>query len=541
MIKISKKEYENYLKFQKISDQSSSNEATIKALTNAISSLSNEVDSLNKKVKDLEAENAYLKELARYRAIQKFCKKSDNYEQLSLFDDAEATHAEAELEEKIEEDKVVSVNGYKRKNNKKKNLVNDENNFETVIKDVTIDDPKYVDIHADKIVRKLQFQPAKYRIEEIHYHTYSYLDQDGNKKVVVATRNIDPFGKSMVSTKLVSKIIYDKVILSIPLYRQEQEFSKNGINLSRQDMSNYFYKAYDILEPLGKRLETEVKASEVIRSDETTLNILNFTDESMKKGKLSASNSYVWVFSNGIGSHQASLYKVGPTRSREVFVNFFGEEKHRYLHVDGYSGYEGIKNVEIVPCMAHVRRKFCDAYKLSKSKNSICADIIKKLDLIFFNDKEIRNKFVDDYDQIRISREQFIRPLFDDFFKTIEEVSLTVLEKSKLGNAIAYALGRKKNAYNFFKDGRLELSNNASERKVKDFVIGRKNWLFANTEEGAEKTCLMYSILRSACDNNLKPFEYLNYLLENIDSTKKQNMDDFVPRSKKIPDEIRLD
>lgn len=137
-----------------------------------------------------------------------------------------------------------------------------------------------------------------------------------------------------------------------------------------------------------------------------------------------------------------------------------------------------------------------------------------------------------------------MKPLVDDLFKLLNDYASKGLKKSLFMKAVNYSLNLEKDAYNIFLDGRLELSNNASERKVKDFVIGRKNWLFSNTSKGAEVTCLLYSVVRTAVDNNLDPFKYLNYIFNTIGTytnPKEFNIDDYVPWSEKLPQEIRLD
>ena len=490
----------------------------------------------------LKAQIDYLTQLLKLRVIDKFAQKSETYEQLSLFDDVELNKEIEELEQKINEEESQKVAGYVR--TKKKNLVNEDLNLPVSVVEVTMDDPDLIDINEDKVVRELMYEPPKFYIRETRYHVYKKKLPDGSSTLVSKDKAVRPFGKSMISSELVSKIIYDKVYLSLPLYRQEKDLALQGINLSRQDMSNLVYKAADILKPISERIDQVVNESSITRSDETTLKVIKVADKDLKV-KTTKTKSYVWVYSTGFGETPATSYKLGPTRSRTSLLSFLDSSKPRFLHCDGYTSYRNVPNLTIVPCFTHMRREFANILKVKTcNSQSEATIVVKAFDSIFHTDNIIRKKYKNDFEKIKEERLKLMKPLVDDLFKLLNDYASKGLKKSLFMKAVNYSLNLEKDAYNIFLDGRLELSNNASERKVKDFVIGRKNWLFSNTSKGAEVTCLLYSVVRTAVDNNLDPFKYLNYIFNTIGTytnPKEFNIDDYVPWSEKLPQEIRLD
>lgn len=398
----------------------------------------------------------YYEELLKLRNKEKFTKKSESALE-PLFDEFELDKSMFDIEEKIEKQEEITVSSYKKRKKKKPNLVNEYNkNIPTERIDITSDDKSLVDINSDEITKRLVVIPRQFKILEIHLHQYKkVLDDESSKIIRPNNPYINPLGKTMVSTSLVSMIITNKTINSLPLYRQEQDFKREGINLTRQDMSNYVYQANDIVSSVVDKIKEYVINSEITRSDETPLNIINKDGKKLEGN----TNSYVWILSSGRGYYPSPLYTLGPERGKEERINLL-------LH----------------KC--------------------------------------------------------------NELFSYIQEQYDKCLTKSSIGRDLSYALNCKDGFMNIFTDGRLELDNNASERKVKMFVIGRKNWLFANTIKGAEVSCNLYSLLRTAVENNLKPFEYLTYLLDTLGPlNEKERIDkanDLLPWSNQLPDYIKL-
>ena len=218
--------------------------------------------------------------------------------------------------------------------------------------------------------------------------------------------------------------------------------------------------------------------------------------------------------------------------------------KTRFLQSDGYNAYSNIPNVTNVYCLAHIRRKFYALIDKKTKQDSPSKIIVSKIDKIYYIDNSINDTYKDDYKIIKEARIKLLLPECEELFDYIKIQKDKCLVNSSIGRAISYALNCKDGFMNLFKDGRLELDNNASERKVKMFVIGRKNWLFANTIKGAKVSCGLYSLLRTAVENNLKPFEYLTLLLDKLGPLNEKERlniaNDLLHWSKNLPDYIKL-
>lgn len=487
--------------------------------------------ALEEILKEKEAYIAHLEELLKLKNNEKFCKKSETQDSIyPLLDDIETSNKIGELEEKIA-NTPETITKEKPKKVKSRNFVNDIDESLLPVEEVhmTIEKEGYRDINSDEIVKRLIYIPAQYKILKIVIHKYEVIE-NGERKIVRAENTMEnPLGKTNVSSSLVSHIIYDKIVKSLPLYRQEKDLNTNGIPISRQCMANFIYKASEIIEPIFEGIKNEVKNAEFNRSDETPLLIIN----NGKVRKSASSNCYVWVFSTCKKYNPATIYCAG-TRQRSVLTDFFGMDKKRYIMSDAYEAYIGVENVKNVFCLAHLRRKFTDVVKVD-NKNSYATHVINLIAKIYENDNAIRVSCGNNFEAIKEQRNQIVKPLYDELFDFIEKINETVIPKSPLGKACAYGLKHKDGYFNVFEDGCLEIDNNASERKVKDFVIGRKNWLFSNTEDGAKITCQLYSILRTAIDNNLNPESYLNYLIDTLGNDQSiKDFTDFMPWSNKM-------
>lgn len=474
-----------------------------------------EIEEKDVKIKILEQAQLMMKMRAFARK-----KDQDKDDPMPLFDDIELTNKEDEAYSKIEDDAAYTrVTGYKRK--KKKNFVNLENlDLKTEVVDHKSDDSALTPINSYESVKILCVIPKTYFIQEHRFHKYK--NEDG-EIVMIKGDYVNPLGKINVSTGFVANVIVDKVIKSLPLYRQEKVLNNEGLDISRMDLSNYCTKAYEICEPVIKTIEDYIKAAQVCRSDETPLKIIE-----LKNAPNSKTNSYVWAFSTGLGYKPATIYKVGPTRGYEVIKDFFGS-KQRYLESDFYSAYTKneklSKNVSItnVFCMAHARRRFTDITKSIKVpiKSQIHL-IITLFNKIYKVEKEISKEITfgkgtpEYFDDLKNRRLEKIKPIFDTLYQVVESELNTKQLFGEYHKALDYTFKIKEGVYNILKDGRLELDNNGSERKVKDFVIGRKNWLFSNTTSGAVITCGLYSLLRTAVENGLKPLPYLDHLLNKL-------------------------
>jgi transposase len=310
-----------------------------------------------------------------------------------------------------------------------------------------------------------------------------------------------------------------------------------GIELSRQTLANWMiHGSNDWLNILYSRMHEYLIKQDIIHADETTLQVLN------EPGRAATTNSYMWLFRTGRTGPAIVMYEYQTTIASKHPCKFLTGFKG-YIHADGYAGYNNIPDVKIVGCWAHARRKFDEALKAMPDK-SIISSVAAKEGLDYCNKLfEIERKLVDLTDEERYEKRlEQSKPVLGAFFVWLNIKSKQVLPKSAFGMAITYCRNQWHKLEGFLLDGRLEIDNNRGERSIKPFVIGRKNWLFSNSQKGATASAVIYSIIEIAKENQLNPFLYLTYLFEQLPNTDRediQKLDALLPWSKDLPDSCR--
>ena len=346
----------------------------------------------------------------------------------------------------------------------------------------------------------------------------------------------------MACNELIAHTLVLKYQYAMPLYRQETYFDMMGATLSRQTLCNWTMSAANALEPIYSHMKQELLTRDYIQADETTLKVIN------DDGKDSKSKKYMWLYMSATDLKPVILYDYQSTRSSSCPKNFLGDFKG-YLQTDGYNGYNSVSNAKRVYCLAHIRRYFhniivdLDEEALKNSKGVIGFNYCEK---IYNLEKELRETYSSDenYYDIRFKiRNEKLSSIIDDFINYVDIEIKDALAKSALGKALAYAKNHLPGFKNVLKDGSLEVDNNAAERAIKSFVIGRKNFLFANTAKGATSSSTIYSIVETAKANKLAVEKYLVYLFNNlldIDINDSKSLDNLMPWSSIIPEDIKI-
>ena len=386
----------------------------------------------------------------------------------------------------------------------------------------------------DVLRRELTVIPVQYKVTEHVQTVYScrYCEQTGTRTPMVKAKVPAPViaGSGMASPSLVAHIANQKYCLALPLYRQEQELSRRDMTISRQTMANWLiYVSEHWLSPIYQMLKAQLIAAEVLHADETTVQVLK------EEGKKPESKSYMWLYRTGCDTDRPIvLYEYQPNRKHENAKQFLAGFSG-YLHSDGYGAYHNLPpGIIPVGCWAHVRRKFADILKSLPDYNkpgSIPMRGEAYCDALFALEDEYAGMTFERRQEARQIRS---KPVMDEFFSWAEasQSSIFATPRSVTGKALAYALGERNYLENVLLDGRLELSNNRAERSIRPFTVGRKNWIFSNTERGATASSVIYSIVETAKESRLKPYEYLKYIFEiapNID------MDDPVAAQALLP------
>ena len=389
----------------------------------------------------------------------------------------------------------------------------------------------------DAISKKYHFVPARVEVEEHHIGVYA---SKTDEHMVKADHPKALLHGSLVSPSLGAAIINGKYVNAIPLYRLEQEFQRYGLQITRQNMANWCIRlAEEYLSILYDHLHEELYFYHVIQADETPV-LVNHD------GRKAGSKSWMWVYRSGhlYQDRQIVLYEYQQTRNashpREFLKGYDG-----ICVTDGYQVYhtleKELEELTIAGCWVHCRRRFDEALKLipkPSQKESNAFLLMKQIQAIYREEGKLNDLSSDE----RLKQRQaVIKPLVDAFFAYLKTINVS--KKDKFGDAVRYALNQEKYLRVFLTDGDVPIDNNASERAIRGFCIGKKNWQMIDTIHGAKSSAIIYSIVETAKANNLKPFDYVQYLLEEIPKHMNDKdcsfLEDLLPWSEKLPAGIR--
>jgi len=491
---------------------------------------------LENTVAELSALVKHFQELFRLSQLRRFGASSEKtvaYGQISLFD------TEEPVPPAVAEPETEEITYRRRRQKGKREADLSKLPLEVVEHDIPEEERKCPEcgetmreFGAD-IRDEIKIVPAKV-IHVQHRGKVYKCDNDarhpGKTPITKAPMPVPVIKGSVASASTVAYIISQKYLLHLPFYRLEQDFLRQGAFINRQNMANWSIQACESwLQPIYGRMYGKLRTDDILHGDETTLQVLK------ESGKTARQKSYMWLYrTSGNAKTPVVLYEYQPDRESghpEMFLNGW----RGYLHTDGYAAYHGLENVTVVGCWAHVRRKFNDAFKITQAPDSPAKTGLDFCNRLF----KLEKKFADMTPDERLkNRLEFSKPIAEEFFTWAQSVN--VPPKLTISKAISYALNQRRWLLNIFLDGRLELSNNRAERSIKTFVIGRKNWLFCNSVNGARASAIAFSIIETAKENGLKPFEYLQFLLETLPNTKTSEIDDFLPWSDTLPDWCRM-
>lgn len=468
--------------------------------------------------------------------------KLNDENQLSLFDEIEVESSALKIEPELEE---ITYQRKKRKGKKEKDL----SAFPVVQKIYDIPEGSTCSTCdgelrkvSENIRKELVYYPARYEVIEHIQYVYACRNcETNNVKTTFEKGNMPPalLPKSIVSASLAGAIVHNKFGLSLPLYRQEVNFKQNGLNLSRQTISNWLLKLYDYyLKDIHMYMHKQILSMSYIGADETTVQVLK------EQGIAVSTKSYMWVYKSGRSeAKQVVLYKYEANRGH-AHAQHHLQGYRGVLQSDGYQAYDKVEKVIQAGCLAHARRKFSDviasAPKGVDIKESFSKEILKDMNQLFHIEKSFGTK---DYDRIKQIRQEKSKPVFDAMYEKIRNTSGNVIANKKLKEAITYCINQESKLCAYLEDGRIEISNNGLERAIRPFTIGRKNWVFCNTPHGANASSCYYSLMETAKLNHLNPqayFTYLFTLLPTIDLKDDQQTEQIMPWSKDLPKELTM-
>lgn len=513
-----------------------------------ITTLPNSVDDLKVLIVDLDAQYRarieFLEERIRFFQKELFGRKTEKrppeteLKQLHLFNEAEVLSEE----EKAQKPLVVPEHTRRRP---KRNPIPDDLPRVDVIHDIA-EEEKICGCGAElcrigeEVSEKLDIVPA--RIQVLRHIRYKYACkqcegvESTGPTVLIAPPPAELIPKGLATAGLVAFIAIAKYCDGLPLYRQEKIFARYGVDLSRSTMASWMVKAAECCKALMGLLRKKLISGPLVNADETPVQVLD------EPGRANTTTSYMWVFRGGEPGREVIFYRYSPTRSgdvpREVLQGFSG-----YLQTDAYSAYEGLEGqVRLVGCFAHVRRYFVrviDARGKSAQKPGsaeVALDYIRRLYAI---EKQARKQELSPSEHYLFRREK-AEEILSAFKAWMDKQALLTPPKGLLGKALSYTRTHWHKLIRYVQDGHITPDNNAVENAIRPFAVGRKNWLFAGHPNGADAGATLFSLIETARNCGIEPYQYLRFVFERIPlAQSSEDFEALLPQNL-VPDHLAV-
>ena len=515
---------------------------TISQLKTTIASQNQLIQSLQKAVEAAGVREANLNEQIEYLTKKLFGSSSEKRSnvmdgQLNLFDEVE----QACGEEIFQPEPETVVKSHTRRS---------KTRLEDKLKGIPVEQVRIelspdealcphcntpLKVLGEEVVRReLQYIPAQVKVLE--YVSVTYIcPQCRDDDEPYITKSKPPKGlmkHSLASPSSVAWAMYQKYANGMPLYRQEKDWQQYGITLSRTTLANWIIECSErYFTPMYDFFHRKLLHRKFLMADETTVQVLN------EPGRKAENKSYMWLYRTGEDDLETIiLYGYTPTRAG-YNVEAFLEGFNGYLECDGYQGYNKVSDIKRCCCWAHVRRYFIDAVPKGKEYDysNPAVQGVQYCNKLFSYEETYKKKgysYEKRY-QMRLEQE---KPVLDAFWSWFD--SLQPVKNSRLDKAVTYVRNRRPYLETYLEDGRCSFSNNLAENAIRPFTVGRKNWLFSDSQEGATASATVYSIVEMAKAHGLNIYKYLVYILEHRPDKKMSDMklEKLAPWSKEVQD-----
>lgn len=511
-----------------------------------------QLDALNENIEKLI-------EQIRLANQHRFGRRTETMEsiegQLSFFDEADVLFNPLVQEPDVEEVLPRKEKKKKAKGQREENLKDFPEDIiptHTVSKEVL--DAFYGEGNWRKMpsetYKRLRHEPESWTVEVHTVDVFVGTDGEHQDEFMRGDRPKDLFRGSIATPSLIASILNVKYVNSAPLHRIEQEFSRNGVNISKQTMSNWMIgSANRYFAPLVECMKQELLKLPVTQSDETPTQVI-------RDDRNPGSKSYMWIHRSGefYTERPIVIYEYQKGRNHELPLAFY-QDYEGILVTDGLAQYHliekklpGLTNAN---CWAHARRDYADAIKIADKSNpdavrrSIAYQALSRISQIYKLEGALKDLSAEE----RLKeRQNTIKPLVEEYFAWVKAQleNTTVPPKGKTSEGLKYSINQEKYLKVFLTDGNVPIDNSASERAIRTFCIGKKNWMFHDSIMGAQASAIIYSISETAKLNNLRPYYYFKHLLTelpklcdekgNIDSAKLEHL---LPWAKELPADCR--
>ena len=354
---------------------------------------------------------------------------------------------------------------------------------------------------------QLEIIPAKIKV--IRHKRLKYVCPCCDNHIVTAKKPKQPIEKSIASASLLAYIAVQKYADALPLYRQSAMFKRIGIELDRTSMANWMIKCGELSQPLINLLIDHLHQQPCLHMDETTLQVLD------EPNKTAQSKSYMWVMTN-TGERSVCVFHYAVNRSQSVPLELLSHD-NTALILDGYEGYQKAcdeYDIKRLGCWAHARRKFKEAQDVQpKGKTGKADQGLAFIQKLYAIEKRIKDDPPDKRYQVR---QDEAKPILKKLKDWMDKSLLTVPPKTAIGKALVYLNNQWDRLIGYVEDGSYPIDNNAAERAIRPFAIGRKNWMFSKSQAGAKASANLYSLIETAKANHLNTYDYLQIVFKEL-------------------------
>ena len=392
-------------------------------------------------------------------------------------------------------------------------------------------------IGEEFVRRELVFIPASLKVREYYSRNYE-CPQCSQHGIPVIKKGKDGrphmlYGMACAGT--VAWVMYQKFCNALPYFRQEKDWKQYGASITRKTMANWVIQNSEaFFLPMYEYFQRKLLEREFAMADETPLQVLH------EPGRRAQTQSYMWLFRSGEdGLPPIILYKYSETRAGENAVDFLRGFKG-YLMCDGYSGYNKVPDAKRTACWAHIRRYLTDAIPKGKALDYTQPSVqgVMYINQLFHLEDIIKAKHTS-FDAIKKARLEKEKPVVEGFLSWLDQQA--PVRGSRMDKAVTYIQNRRSYLTTYLEDGRCSFSNNLSENAIRPFTVGRKNWLFCDTPNGAQASALVYSMVEIAKANGVNVYHYLTYLLEKMPSDRMsdEELELLAPWNENVKTEIQ--
>lgn len=418
-------------------------------------------------------------------------------------------------------DKAIEIPAHKRK--KKSRKLPEHLRREVVVYDLPEEEKQccggVMDRIGEEVSERLVYQPAEMYVKREVRPKYACLVCEGleTEGGTVKTAPLPPqiIEKSFATPSLLAQILTARFVDALPYYRQEKQFARLGVELSRATMCTWAIKIADKCLVLIELLQQMVRAGPQAGVDETTFQVMN------ELGRSNKTKSYMWIIRGGPPKTPVILFYYHPTRSGD-FARKLLKDYQGYVQTDGYAAYDFLdktKGVVHLGCWAHVRRKFVAVIKArrgrKKTQPANADKVVALIKELYAVETRARKRNLSDSEHLALRKREAV-PVLDKIKVVLDGLDSKVPPKSLLGRAVKYALSNWSRLGAYLQQPFLRPDNNLVENAIRPFVIGRKNWLFSGHPVGARASAVLYSLVETAKANGWSPYAYLSFMLERL-------------------------